>query len=153
VTAVDVARTGTLLGSRAAVEEIFIDGWRPAGAGELWEQHASELEDWLIRETGAIRAKASLELHIAANECYEAAALPTLPQGEVLATNEARWSFARRRPAGVVSVIAPLNFPLILSIRSVAPALALGNAVVLGSSRSPVPRPTGGRWASWRPGT
>ena len=29
---------------------------------------------------------------------------------------------------GVVGVIAPFNFPLILSIRSVAPALALGNA-------------------------
>jgi benzaldehyde dehydrogenase (NAD) len=34
-------------------------------------------------------------------------------------------------PAGVVGVISPFNFPLILSIRSVAPALALGNAVVL----------------------
>jgi benzaldehyde dehydrogenase (NAD) len=34
-------------------------------------------------------------------------------------------------PAGVVGVIAPFNFPLILSIRSVAPALALGNAVIL----------------------
>lgn len=34
-------------------------------------------------------------------------------------------------PIGVVGVIAPFNFPLILSTRSVAPALALGNAVVL----------------------
>ena len=33
--------------------------------------------------------------------------------------------------AGVVGVISPFNAPLILSIRSVAPALALGNAVVL----------------------
>jgi benzaldehyde dehydrogenase (NAD) len=40
-------------------------------------------------------------------------------------------SLARRLPAGVVSVIAPFNAPLILSIRSVAPALALGNAVLL----------------------
>jgi benzaldehyde dehydrogenase (NAD) len=31
----------------------------------------------------------------------------------------------------VVGVISPFNFPLILSIRSVAPALALGNAVLL----------------------
>jgi benzaldehyde dehydrogenase (NAD) len=38
---------------------------------------------------------------------------------------------ARRIPAGVVAVIAPFNVPLILSIRSVAPALALGNAVLL----------------------
>jgi benzaldehyde dehydrogenase (NAD) len=40
-------------------------------------------------------------------------------------------SLARRVPAGIVGVIAPFNAPLILSIRSVAPALALGNAVLL----------------------
>jgi benzaldehyde dehydrogenase (NAD) len=38
---------------------------------------------------------------------------------------------ARRIPSGVVGVIAPFNVPLILGIRSVAPALALGNAVIL----------------------
>ena len=31
----------------------------------------------------------------------------------------------------MVGVISPFNFPLILSTRSVAPALALGNAVIL----------------------
>lgn len=36
-----------------------------------------------------------------------------------------------RRPLGVVGVISPWNFPLHLSQRSVAPALALGNAVVI----------------------
>lgn len=100
-------------------------------AGLLWEEHAAEIQEWIVRESGAIGPKAQLETHIAANECYEAAALPSLPAGEVLATNEDRWSFARRRPVGVVSVIAPFNFPLILSIRAVAPALALGNAVLL----------------------
>src|SRR5699024_4280624 len=100
-------------------------------AGELWLQHRAEIEDWIVREAGSIPAKATLETDMAAGICHEAAALPTHPQGEVLASAEPRWSFARRRPAGVVSVIAPFNFPLILSIRSVAPALALGNAVVL----------------------
>jgi benzaldehyde dehydrogenase (NAD) len=100
-------------------------------AGHLWEEHAEEINDWIIKESGAIPGKAGLETHIAAEECYEASSLPTHPQGEVLATNEERWSLARRRPAGVVTVIAPFNFPLILSIRSVAPALALGNAVLL----------------------
>jgi benzaldehyde dehydrogenase (NAD) len=100
-------------------------------AGALWEEQASEIHGWIIRETGAIPPKAALETSIAAQECYEAAALPTHPMGDVLASNEPRWSFARRRPAGVVTVIAPFNFPLILSIRSVAPALALGNAVLL----------------------
>ena len=40
-------------------------------------------------------------------------------------------SMARRLPVGVVAVITPFNFPLGLGIRSVAPALALGNAVIL----------------------
>lgn len=100
-------------------------------AGDLWETHAAEVQGWLTREAGGIAAKVALETHIAANECYEAAALATHPHGEVLTSNEDRWSFARQRPVGVVSVIAPFNFPLILSIRAVAPALALGNAVLL----------------------
>jgi benzaldehyde dehydrogenase (NAD) len=107
-------------------------------AGQLWEEYADEIQPWIVRESGGIAPKAGLETHIAANECYEAAALPSMPAGDVLATNEDRWSFARRRPVGVVSVVAPFNFPLILSIRAVAPALALGNAVLL----KPDPRTT-----------
>ncbi len=100
-------------------------------AGLLFEQHAAEIEDWIVRETGAIPPKAQLETHVAAAECFEASALPSYPHGDVLTSNEPRWSFARRLPAGVVTVIAPFNFPLILAIRAVAPALALGNAVLL----------------------
>lgn len=100
-------------------------------AGQLFEEHAEEIQAWIVREAGSIPPKASLETTVAADECYEASGLPTAPQGEVLATNEARWSQSRRLPVGVVSVIAPFNFPLILSIRAVAPALALGNAVLL----------------------
>jgi benzaldehyde dehydrogenase (NAD) len=100
-------------------------------AGQLWLDHAAEIESWIVREAGSIPPKAALETHVASQECFEAAALPSLPSGSVLPSAERRWSFARRRPVGVVSVIAPFNFPLILSIRSVAPALALGNAVLL----------------------
>lgn len=108
-------------------------------AGELWAEHAGEIGRWITRESGTIGAKADLETHIAAQECFEASALPSHPLGDVLATNSDRWSFARRRPAGVVAVISPFNFPLILSIRSVAPALALGNAVILKPDpRTPV---------------
>jgi len=100
-------------------------------AGDLWRAHAEELAGWIVREAGSIPPKAQLEIDSAAEICFESAALATHPRGEVLASAEPRWSFARRVPAGVVSVIAPFNFPLILSIRSVAPALALGNAVLL----------------------
>src|SRR5699024_8650550 len=100
-------------------------------AGEFFVTHADELNEWIQRETGAIGPKAGLETQVAANECFDAAALPHHTQGDVLASDQDHWSFARRLPAGVVGVISPFNFPLILSIRSVAPALALGNSVIL----------------------
>lgn len=100
-------------------------------AGDLWLAHAEAIEGWIVRESGGIPPKAQLETHTAAEECYEAAGQASLPFGEILRSAQPRLSFARRVPSGVVGVISPFNFPLILSIRSVAPALALGNAVVL----------------------
>jgi benzaldehyde dehydrogenase (NAD) len=100
-------------------------------AGQLFLDNADEFSDWIVRESGGIGPKAGLEIQIASEECFEAAGLASHPTGEVLRSEQPRLSFSRRVPAGVVGVIAPFNFPLILSIRSVAPALALGNAVIL----------------------
>jgi benzaldehyde dehydrogenase (NAD) len=100
-------------------------------AGQLFEENADEISQWNMRESGAIGPKSGLEVHIAAQECYEAASLASHPTGALLQSELPRLSFSRRFPVGVVGVIAPFNFPLILSIRSVAPALALGNAVIL----------------------
>ncbi|MET9385488.1 aldehyde dehydrogenase family protein [Streptomyces sp. NPDC002928] len=100
-------------------------------AGDLFAAHADELREWIVRESGSIAGKADFELHVAAQECYEAAALASRPAGQVLPSEAPRLSYTRRVPVGVVGVISPFNAPLILSIRSVAPALALGNAVVL----------------------
>jgi benzaldehyde dehydrogenase (NAD) len=100
-------------------------------AGQLWEQHAAEVGDWLVREAGSIPPKAAVETGTAAQECYEASVLASHSLGEIIPSAQPRLSLARRLPVGVVGVISPFNFPLILAIRSVAPALALGNAVVL----------------------
>jgi benzaldehyde dehydrogenase (NAD) len=78
-----------------------------------------------------MRPFGDFQVHTTAAECYEASALPSHPYGEMLRTGAPRLSFARRLPAGVVGVIAPFNVPTILAIRAVAPALALGNAVIL----------------------
>lgn len=108
-------------------------------AGTLVEQHADELRHWIIRETGAVGGLADFAVGVAAQECYEASALASRPPGEILPTTEPRWSLLKRVPVGVVGVISPFNVPLILSIRSVAPALALGNAVLLKPDiRTPV---------------
>src|SRR6201986_2035000 len=100
-------------------------------AALLWEENAAEIEGWVIRETGKIGPAAQFETHVSVQEIYEAASLPSRPYGDLLPSEKPRLSFAERVPVGVVGVISPFNFPQILSIRSVAPALALGNAVVL----------------------
>jgi benzaldehyde dehydrogenase (NAD) len=101
-------------------------------AARILEDNRAEFERWLVREGGAIPGKAAFEVELVLGELWEAAALPTQPIGQLLPTSEAgRQSIARRVPLGVVGVISPWNFPQILSIRAVAPALALGNAVVL----------------------
>ena len=100
-------------------------------AGALWAEHAEEIIWWNIREVGAIEGMAGFAVHVAEQECYEAATLPSRPAGEILSSESPRLSLARRLPVGVVGVISPFNVPIILGIRSVAPALALGNAVIL----------------------
>ncbi len=100
-------------------------------AGDLFTEHGDELAQWNVREVGAVPGMAGFALHVAAEECYAAAALPGASLGELIPSEQPRLSMAKRIPVGVVGVISPFNVPLILSIRSVAPALGLGNAVLL----------------------
>jgi benzaldehyde dehydrogenase (NAD) len=88
-------------------------------------------EGMLRRHTVRARRRGCHEVQSGESECLAAAALPSHPAGDVLVTDHALLSMSRRVPVGVVGVIAPFNGPVKLAIRSVAPALALGNAVVL----------------------
>lgn len=100
-------------------------------AGDLFAAHADEIHEWLIRESGATRGFAGFQTSVGSEECWEAAALAAAPYGRLLRSNQRRLSFAQRIPVGVVGVIAPFNVPIILAIRAIAPALALGNAVLV----------------------
>ncbi|KAB7769689.1 benzaldehyde dehydrogenase [Xanthomonas maliensis] len=100
-------------------------------AAQLLEARAEEAALLIARETGGILPKAQREVGEAMVMLQQAAAMPLQAQGQVLPTDAGQLSLARRVPLGVVGVISPFNFPLILSMRSVAPALAVGNAVIL----------------------
>ncbi len=105
----------------------------------LLQQHFDELALWITRETGAILQKGQHEVREAITFCHVAAAMPMQPQGQLLPSVPGRTSIARRVPHGVVGVISPFNFPLILTLRVVAPALAAGNAVLIKpDARTPV---------------
>ena len=100
-------------------------------AARLIEEQAPVLADWLVREAGSGQGKAAFEAGLVAGEYHTGAATAEAPYGQLLRTAMPRLSMARRLPAGVVGVISPFNFPQILASRSVAPALATGNAVIL----------------------
>jgi aldehyde dehydrogenase (NAD+) len=96
------------------------------------EQRAEEITSWLIKESGSTRIKAGFECNATLNLVRECAAMPFQVEGRILTSHKpGEQSFVFREPLGVVGVISPWNFPLYLSMRSVIPAIALGNAVVL----------------------
>jgi benzaldehyde dehydrogenase (NAD) len=101
-------------------------------AAEIYEAHRTEFGTWTQRETGAHRNKMHHEQNFTAAELLAAAAMPWQPYGSLVPTvQRERLSMIRRVPVGVVGAITPWNSPSVLGMRVVAPALALGNAVVL----------------------
>jgi benzaldehyde dehydrogenase (NAD) len=101
-------------------------------AAEIYEAHRPEVGTWTQRETGAHRNKMHHEQNFTAQELLNASTLPSQAIGSVLPSPmTGRMSIARRIPVGVVGAITPWNSPSVLGMRVVAPALALGNAVVL----------------------
>ena len=101
-------------------------------AAEIYEAHRPEFGTWTQRETGAHRNKMHHEQNFTVGEALAAAAMPWQPYGSLVPTvQQERLSMIRRVPVGVVGAITPWNSPSVLGMRVVAPALALGNAVVL----------------------
>jgi benzaldehyde dehydrogenase (NAD) len=106
-------------------------------AAALLRTHGDELKEWLIREAGAASLRAQVELDAVHGDLIEASSLPSRQFGEVLPNADpGQLSIAQRVPFGVVGVIGPFNFPMFLVMRSIAPALAVGNAVVLKAHAS-----------------
>jgi benzaldehyde dehydrogenase (NAD) len=101
-------------------------------AADLMHERAEELIDCLIRETGAVRAKADGEVAAARRKLHESAGLANRMAGDILpGFKPGKLILKQRIPLGVVGVITPWNFPVVLAMRPIAPALALGNTVVL----------------------
>lgn len=102
-----------------------------ARVASVLHAHHEELETWLVREGGGTFSKASAELDATAAEVAAASLLAEHDKQVNLPSDTGHRSSCRRMPMGVVGVITPWNMPLLLAMRSVAPALATGNAVVL----------------------
>ena len=105
------------------------------GVAAALADRAPSMRELIMRETGCIGGKADYEIGAATSELTEAAALASRATGEVLPSGHpGRFSLSERLPLGLVGVITPWNFPLVLGMRVIAPAIALGNVVLLKPS-------------------
>jgi betaine-aldehyde dehydrogenase len=118
------------------------EGWWATTPGEranclmklagAFEEHADEIADMESADAGKPRHEAAGEVEsMVDNLRFFAGAGRTmggLAAGEFM---EGKTSFIRREPIGVVGQITPWNYPLMMAVWKIGPALATGNTVVL----------------------
>ncbi|MEU1005237.1 aldehyde dehydrogenase family protein [Streptomyces tibetensis] len=95
-------------------------------------ERSGSVREWIVRETGGVPAKGDYEIAAGLAQLRHAIGIASQPPGEVLVPQvPGGTSLAWRVPVGVVGVITPWNAPLLFAMRALAPALALGNTVLL----------------------
>jgi aldehyde dehydrogenase (NAD+) len=107
---------------------------------ELMEDYEDTITELLKTESGSAQLKGTVEFQTAVADVAEATTMPSRAGGDIRdSTIAGKENLVKREPAGIIAVIPPWNFPLHLAIRAVAPAVALGNAVVIKpASETPV---------------
>lgn len=100
-------------------------------AGLLIE-HKDDLARSLVREQGKPLAQALREITIAAYWLGETAKMEL--HDEVLSDGAEGRAMLRRVPIGVVAALVPWNFPIVLAIWKIGPALLAGNTLVVKPS-------------------
>ncbi|WP_053361502.1 aldehyde dehydrogenase family protein [Bacillus sp. FJAT-27251] len=101
-------------------------------AVRIMTERRKELVELLVAETGSTHIKANVEIDFCIAITRESASFPMRLEGKMVPSLvPGKENRVYRKPLGVVGVISPFNFPMYLSMRSVAPSLAIGNGVVL----------------------
>ncbi|ENM5739284.1 aldehyde dehydrogenase family protein [Vibrio mimicus] len=96
------------------------------------EQHAGELADIIVREQGKPIQLAHMEVGGAVAWTRHTASIE-IPV-EVYEDSDTKRIEGRRKSIGVVGSITPWNWPLMIAIWHIIPALRMGNTVVLKPS-------------------
>ncbi|PTD10445.1 putative aldehyde dehydrogenase FUS7 [Fusarium culmorum] len=98
---------------------------------DLYLSHASDFCQLLATECGRSAEKAAIEVYFAA-QWLRYPAKYELPEERI--EDDEKTVIVTHEPLGVVAAICPWNFPLMLAIGKIAPALATGNCVILKPS-------------------
>jgi aldehyde dehydrogenase (NAD+) len=100
--------------------------------GELVAKHTEDLGRLETLDSGkTIFESTKIDLPLTADTFFYNAGAATKLEGRTIPVSGPYFSYTIREPLGVVGLIVPWNFPLLLAARKVAPALAAGNCVVL----------------------
>jgi glyceraldehyde-3-phosphate dehydrogenase (NADP+) len=111
-------------------------------AAALADERAEDIARTITAETGKpiteARGEAGRAGDIIRLAAYEGAQLygDTLPLDANPGTGQEKIGFTLRQPCGIVVAITPFNYPSLLVLHKIAPALATGNAVVLKPARA-----------------
>jgi betaine-aldehyde dehydrogenase len=100
------------------------------------EANSDELVEAQHRNTGQVRSLiASEEVAAGADQLRFFAGAARIMEGKSAGEYfEGHTSYVRREPIGVVAQVAPWNYPFLMAIWKIGPALAAGNTVVLKPS-------------------
>ncbi len=98
---------------------------------QLLEAQAERFAELETRNNGKTLKESRSDIGYVVRTLEYVAGLADKLEGSTIPIPGPRFDYTVREPLGVTVHIAPWNFPLVLAIRSVAPALAAGNAVVL----------------------
>ena len=97
--------------------------------------NAVELALCITKEQGKVLSLAEVEVNFTADYLDYMAEWARRIEGEVITSDRAGENiFLFRKPLGVVAGILPWNFPFFLIARKMAPALIMGNTIVLKPS-------------------
>ena len=105
-------------------------------AADLVDDISADLVETLIALVGKPRRMSAFEVSRGVALLRQCAEEISRLHGENLTLDgvpggDGRWGLTRREPYGVVAAITPFNAPVNLMLQKVAPALAVGNAVVV----------------------
>lgn len=96
-----------------------------------FERNADELIDTLALENGKIRPEAEFEVSMVPSKLRYYASLARAEYGRAAEPKPGKISLVIRQAVGVAGIIVPWNSPVVLMIRSLAPALAAGCTTVI----------------------
>ena len=98
---------------------------------DRFEARREDLVSILSLENGKIQGEAAFEVDMIPSKFRFWAAVVLTDYGRALEVMPGHLSFVTRSPIGVAGIIAPFNSPLVLTVRSLAPALAAGVSAVI----------------------